>query len=650
MKHATSRMAGALWLVVALVVSQAGLNIPAYAQGPDYSQAFDDPAALSGWQSTPEVAISGGVLRVPAPGFVIIDLSWADFNMSVWVQRYGEGDVLVMYRSGAEGYYAVRIGAASLSLQRVVGDEQVELATAPAAIPAAGWFNVSVLLAGAEHVIALNHQPVLTASDQQLSAGSVGFRVEGAATADFDDLVIMASGAPLPADAAPPADSPQPPANAVPPAAEASDTTAPVAAPAAAAPSGECTQTVTPGGLAAAIEAAQPGAVICAAGGDYTAEGELIIAVSGTADQPITIMANGDPATVEAFALENGASHLRIHGFIVYGFGVWGVTLNGNNEDISLTGLDIGGGETGIRLTYDDGTPVNNITIADSVIHDMVYAAVDCTPGPCNNLHFQRVEAYGAGMGSQDYASDALSIEMGSYILIEDCYLHDNSGDGIDLNSRDAGPVPGIVVRRNRVINHNANGIKLWNGGEISNNLVVYATVLLVTEPGDYTIVNNTFANNREYDYMALLGGADTTGPATLRLYNNIFYNDEPAMGGTIAYFASGVQLEGGHNLYYNPYREEDVICAAFLAGGEACFNRDQINDGTWAAQAGGLQNILYADPVFVDPANGDYHLAAGSPAIDAGFAGDWLPLLDLDGTARPAGAGPDLGAYEAGS
>ncbi|WP_290062311.1 choice-of-anchor Q domain-containing protein, partial [Amycolatopsis solani] len=51
-------------------------------------------------------------------------------------------------------------------------------------------------------------------------------------------------------------------------------------------------------------------------------------------------------------------------------------------------------------------------------------------------------------------------------------------------------------------------------------------------------------------------------------------------------------------------------------------------------------------NPGFADPAHGDYHLAEGSAAVDAGSPRR-APVFDLDGVARPAGAGFDIGAYE---
>ena len=52
------------------------------------------------------------------------------------------------------------------------------------------------------------------------------------------------------------------------------------------------------------------------------------------------------------------------------------------------------------------------------------------------------------------------------------------------------------------------------------------------------------------------------------------------------------------------------------------------------------------ADPMLVNAAAADFHLLAGSPAIDAADpAAATMP--DFDGTPRPQGARADLGAFE---
>lgn len=59
--------------------------------------------------------------------------------------------------------------------------------------------------------------------------------------------------------------------------------------------------------------------------------------------------------------------------------------------------------------------------------------------------------------------------------------------------------------------------------------------------------------------------------------------------------------------------------------------------------------NVIGATPGFVDPVGGNYRLATGSPAIDAGDNSPpgGLGMADLDGHARVIGIAVDAGAYE---
>jgi len=58
-----------------------------------------------------------------------------------------------------------------------------------------------------------------------------------------------------------------------------------------------------------------------------------------------------------------------------------------------------------------------------------------------------------------------------------------------------------------------------------------------------------------------------------------------------------------------------------------------------------GAGNLL-ANPLYVNPAVGNYHLLTGSPAINTGDDG-WTYPLDYDGVPRPQGPHDDKGAYE---
>ncbi|HEY66475.1 MAG TPA: hypothetical protein G4O02_18140, partial [Caldilineae bacterium] len=196
--------------------------------------------------------------------------------------------------------------------------------------------------------------------------------------------------------------------------------------------------------------------------------------------------------------------------------------------------------------------------------------------------------------------------------------------------------------------NNARNNIKLWGErSSLINGLAVDAglTNLVLSGGGSYTITNSLIASRRTYGYLAVFGEDDYAAETPVRLYNTSFYNDNPAMGGTTVFFSAGVQLQADHNLYYNPYREFDVICADFLGAG-TCFSGAQINDGTWFARSGQGKHSAYADPRFRNAAGKDFHLTADSPAVDAGTAA-WAPPRDLDGRPRPAGRAPDIGPYE---
>ena len=71
---------------------------------------------------------------------------------------------------------------------------------------------------------------------------------------------------------------------------------------------------------------------------------------------------------------------------------------------------------------------------------------------------------------------------------------------------------------------------------------------------------------------------------------------------------------------------------------------------GNWTDKTDNLNAILTqgdvtGDPAFVSPAGGDYHIGSASAARDRGI--DAGLRTDLDGEARPFGAGYDIGADE---
>ncbi len=414
-----------------------------------------------------------------------------------------------------------------------------------------------------------------------------------------------------------------------------------------------------------AADSVTPGDTVIVMPGSYE---DVSFSTSGTSDAWIAFLGVSTSGVIIRGAMEYmaGASYLSISNFTVRDYSVWGVFLRGDNHHITMNGLHVAGGGAGIHLTYGyqgqdplEG-PVSDVLLENLLIEGCTYSGIDCTPGPCDRVVVRDVEV--RDMGSETFwGADGIAFERGAYITVEECYVHDNAGDGIDIGSRDHnGYVDGIVVRRNRVVRNRSNGIKVWAGGRIENNLVWgqgNTSCALGAFPGTYVIVNNTIAYNmwdpefglRNYAFVVAWPDNETgiSAACDVTLVNNIFaYNCNDDHGGpTGLYLGEGVTLVSeGHNVYWS--REDGEIQADFIPGGQ-WFSREMIADGTWAAATGqGVGNVTN-DPDFVSGwPDADLQLQSSSPAIDAGLTITESDE-DIDGNSRPSGSRYDIGCYE---
>ena len=178
-------------------------------------------------------------------------------------------------------------------------------------------------------------------------------------------------------------------------------------------------------------------------------------------------------------------------------------------------------------------------------------------------------------------------------------------------------------------------------GGHIYNN-IVYRTqgwgIHLWHAASNITISNNTVFDNNQGGI--LVGAGDypcpqcATDDYTIVTNNIVVYNlannlDGSTIGG-FGIIENG--LTGTHNIYNNN----------LVYGNQA---------GSFSLQNGLIPGpSIAADPLFVNyqpDGSGDYHLQAGSPAIDAGTSQGPAPAYDFDGEPRPQGITWDIGAYE---
>jgi hypothetical protein len=229
----------------------------------------------------------------------------------------------------------------------------------------------------------------------------------------------------------------------------------------------------------------------------------------------------------------------------------------------------------------------------------------------------------------------------GSYVRIIGNHVHDipapcgsNGGaaiDNADYAAQDSDMIANVVHDIGSLDGdcHSVHGLYHANlRGHVYNNIAFRNAgwgIHTWHAPVDVVIANNLVFENGQGGII--VGAGDSPGGVTADGFwvaNNIsIYNRE--------YGINEGGLTGTNNRYVNNILYGNALGPISLQNGN-------VDEGT-----------IEEDPALLDyqpDGSGDYHLTAGSPAIDTGVA-EQAPADDLDGVVRPQGAGFDIGPYE---
>ena len=239
----------------------------------------------------------------------------------------------------------------------------------------------------------------------------------------------------------------------------------------------------------------------------------------------------------------------------------------------------------------------------------------------------------------------------GDYYTARGNLIHDNMGCGQHMNG-DRRMKPGDGLISFVVFEQNA----VWGNGTNGGSAINCDGVM------DGIFRNNLVYNNKAFG-LALFKTDGASGSSRNKVYNNTFV--QAANSRDVVWIPSSNPAPTANliknNILYTPDTDECCIAVygtAALASGGSDYNattdifsvnggKKYINLTTWRSYGFDAHSFI-SNPtqLFVDPANSNYHLRAGSPAANTGTTLTEV-TNDFDGEARPQSGSYDIGCYE---
>ncbi len=361
--------------------------------------------------------------------------------------------------------------------------------------------------------------------------------------------------------------------------------------------------------------------------------GDEVVVKAGTYNEAININKDGSAAGGITLRSEvPGGALIRPPA------GSWNaITVNANY--VTIDGFDIKGGPgDGI-----EGSGVHHVSILNNKVHDAGESGIQF-----NQSDFLKIDGNETYNNASSGWFSGISIYQNRNItgdtstegyrtIVRNNISHDNvtksgahtDGNGIiidDFQSTQASGHPNYtfktLVEGNLVYENGGKGIQ-------------------VTWSDSVTVANNTaYHNNQDPQNTGTWRGELSNSQSSNNTWVNNIAVADPSLN------KNNTAID---NTSTGGYSNKNVVWANNVTyngtAGQASVKTDGGNPMPSAANG----NQLGVDPKFLAAANGDFHLGAGSVAIDHGTDKYGLDTVDLDGHARVVGT-VDVGAYESGS
>jgi hypothetical protein len=407
------------------------------------------------------------------------------------------------------------------------------------------------------------------------------------------------------------------------------------------------------------INAAVNGDTVLAAPGTYYEHisfNNKIITVTSSGGATVTTIDGGDTAGV-ATVLFTGA---ETSSSVISGF-----TIRGGGDEI-FSGTSFGG--IYVRGTMSNSTgpypTIKNNIITANYCHNI--GVQDGTPAILNNVIsgvLQNTQGTGTlasycGPNDAIYLGGTPNFATGFPVIIGNTIENNLTGSGIHVNSAAHVLVMNNVIRNN-YSRETGSAFTTENTGDnvVVQNLIYGNTSTCggaLSFNGGILVANNTIVDNV---YVDLFSGSECTAIAQIYPDNYAYGESYPNRVIVNNIISGSTSYPAVNCSWYNPPSEADQPTFQ----NDILYNAGGPFFGSYCVDVSHKYNNIVADPQFVSPSTGDYHLKSTSPAIDSGqntVLQTFLTMTsrnlntDFDGNPRVQDATSkgciiDMGAYE---
>ena len=394
---------------------------------------------------------------------------------------------------------------------------------------------------------------------------------------------------------------------------------------------------------------------------DNMEPGKVLIVKPGNYPEHIKIKKSGSSEGARMNIFSETLHTAKCGGFIVEANFI---TIDGFDIETSSpywTGINVKGGDY--------------IDIRNCYVHDCPSGGIRITGGAQNPKVVGNKIDHNGLWGITFIASNGL-IENNE---ITRCVQYHPKGPEPGLVGQDADGLrifgSGHVIRGNKILDigdpsdgankdPHVDAIQTWdgtnNGAPIMTNTIIEGNYIRVTHPTGKGLLMETSAGNACHniiirnniiEFSDIGVGAYNGGTfRDIQVYNNVFkarLNHDP--WGTSVYFKEVANFAYVNIITVDCHPEARKILGG---SGNVDYNLHWYSDGSTRSMAPAIQehDMDGVSPLFVtysvNHGESDYHLQAGSPAIDKGYRLESV-VMDFDSVPRPQGSTHDIGAFE---